>query len=41
MSLPAEVQADKVTSSYKDGILEVKMPKSEQAKSSEVKVKIT
>ncbi|MGV8059815.1 MAG: Hsp20/alpha crystallin family protein [Smithellaceae bacterium] len=40
LSLPAEVQADKVTSTYKDGILEVKMPKTEQAKSKEVKVKV-
>lgn len=39
-TLPTEVQADKVKSTFKDGILEVRMPKSEQAKSKEVKVKI-
>lgn len=39
-TLPAEVQADKITSVFKDGILEVKMPKSEAAKSKEIKVKI-
>jgi len=40
LSLPSEVQADKVKSTFKDGILEVRMPKSEQAKSKEVKVKV-
>ncbi len=39
-SLPAEVKADKVKSTFKDGVLEVRMPKSEEAKSKEVKVKI-
>ena len=39
-SLPAEVKSDKVKSSFKDGILEVHMPKSEKAKSKEVKVKV-
>jgi HSP20 family molecular chaperone IbpA len=34
------VQQDKVKSTFKDGILEVIMPKSEAAKSKEVKVKI-
>jgi HSP20 family protein len=38
--LPIEVQQDKVKSTFKDGILEVIMPKSEAAKSKEVKVKI-
>lgn len=38
--LPTEVKADKVKSSFKDGILEIRMPKSEEAKSKEVKVKI-
>lgn len=40
LSLPAEVQADKVKSTFKDGVLEVRMPKSEQARSKEVKVKV-
>jgi HSP20 family protein len=39
-ALPIEVQQDKVKSTFKDGILEVIMPKSEAAKSKEVKVKI-
>ncbi|MRR17196.1 MAG: Hsp20/alpha crystallin family protein [Deltaproteobacteria bacterium] len=39
-SLPAEVKGDQVKSTFKDGILEVRMPKSEEAKSKEVKVKI-
>ncbi len=39
-SLPAEVKADKVKSTFKDGVLEVRMPKSEEAKSKEVKVTI-
>ena len=38
--LPSEVVPDKVKSSFKDGVLEVRMPKSEEAKSKEVKVKI-
>jgi HSP20 family protein len=39
-SLPKEVQADQVKSTFKDGILEVIMPKSAEAKNKEVKVKI-
>lgn len=39
-SLPMEVQADRVKSTFRDGILEVTMPKSDAAKSKEVKVKI-
>jgi HSP20 family protein len=39
-ALPAEVQGDKVKSTFKDGILEVRMPKTDTAKSKEVKVKI-
>jgi HSP20 family protein len=39
-ALPTEVQAEKITSTFKNGILEVKLPKSEAAKSKEVKVKI-
>jgi HSP20 family protein len=40
LSLPAEIQADKVKSTFKDGVLEIRMPKTEQAKSKEVKVKV-
>jgi len=39
-SLPTEVRGDKVKSTFKDGVLEVIMPKSDEAKSKEVKVKI-
>ena len=39
-ALPAEIQPGKAKSTYKDGILEVRMPKTEAAKGSEVKVKI-
>ncbi|HUN55016.1 MAG TPA: Hsp20/alpha crystallin family protein [Smithella sp.] len=38
--LPAEVDADKVKSTFKDGILEIRMPKTDRAKSKEIKVKI-
>ena len=37
-ALPAEIQGDKAKSTYKDGILEVRLPKSKTAK--EVKVKV-
>ena len=39
-SLPTDVKADKAKSTFKDGVLEVRIPKSEEAKSKEVKVKI-
>jgi HSP20 family protein len=38
--LPSEVQTDKVEAKFKDGILEVKIPKTEEAKSREKKVKV-
>jgi HSP20 family protein len=38
--LPSEVQTDKVEAKFKDGILEVKIPKTEDAKSREKKVKV-
>jgi HSP20 family protein len=38
--LPVEIQTDKVHSIFKDGVLEVRMPKSEAAKSKEIKVRI-
>ena len=40
IDLPAEVRGDKVTASFKNGVLEVRMPKTEQAKAKEVKVKV-
>ncbi len=39
-SLPAEVQTDKVKTKMKNGVLEIRIPKTEEAKKKEVKVKI-
>lgn len=39
-ALPVEVQTDKATASFKDGVLEVKIPKTEAAKKKEHKIKI-
>ncbi|HVN97812.1 MAG TPA: Hsp20/alpha crystallin family protein [Syntrophorhabdaceae bacterium] len=38
--LPAQVQSDKIKTKYRDGILEIRMPKTEEAKKKEVKVKV-
>ena len=38
--LPAEVKEDKIEASYKDGVLTVRLPKSEEAKSREIEVKV-
>lgn len=40
VELPKEVQADKVKASFKNGVLEVRLPKTEEAKKKEIKVKI-
>ena len=40
LELPREVHADKVKASFKNGILEVRMPKTEEAKAKEIKVKV-
>jgi HSP20 family protein len=40
VELPTEVQADKVKASFKNGILEVRLPKTEKAKTKEIKVKV-
>jgi HSP20 family protein len=40
ISLPVETQIDKAKSSFKDGLLEIKIPKSEEAKKKEWKIKI-
>jgi HSP20 family protein len=34
------VQADKVKAAFKNGILEVRLPKTEEAKRKEIKVKV-
>jgi HSP20 family protein len=38
--LPREVQSDKINASYKDGVLKITLPKSEEAKKKEVKIKV-
>jgi HSP20 family protein len=40
LPLPAEVKADKVKASFKNGILEVRLPKTEEAKAKQIKVKV-
>ena len=40
MELPAEVQMDKARASFKNGVLEVHLPKTEEAKKKETKVKV-
>jgi HSP20 family protein len=40
LELPKGVHTDKVKASFKNGILEVRLPKTEEAKAKEVKVKV-
>jgi HSP20 family protein len=40
LELPTEVQTDKVKAAFKNGILEIRLPKSEEAKKKETKVKV-
>ena len=40
VELPKDVRADKVKAAFKNGILEVRMPKTEEAKAKEIKVKV-
>ena len=40
LELPNEVRAEKVKATFNNGILEVRMPKTEEAKAKEVKVKV-
>jgi len=37
--LPREVQSDKITASFKNGVLRVTLPKSEESKKREIKIK--
>ena len=38
--LPQKVESDKISASYKEGILKVTLPKSEEAKRKEIKIKL-
>ena len=40
VDLPSDVKADQVKASFKNGVLEVRMPKTEEAKKKAVTVKI-
>jgi len=40
ISLPQEVESDKINKSYKKGVLTVTLPKSEGAKRKEIKIKV-
>ena len=40
VQLPKEVKADKINASYKDGVLKITLPKSEEAKKKEIKIKV-
>jgi HSP20 family protein len=40
LELPADVKADKVKAAFKDGVLEVRLPKTEEAKTKEIKIKV-
>jgi HSP20 family protein len=38
--LPREIQNEKINASYKNGILKITLPKSEEAKKKEIKIKV-
>jgi HSP20 family protein len=38
--LPREVQSDKISASYKSAVLRITLPKSEEAKKKEIKIKV-
>ncbi|NWG03915.1 MAG: Hsp20/alpha crystallin family protein [Syntrophaceae bacterium] len=38
--LPKDVQSDKINASFKNGVLKVTLPKSEEAKKKEIKIKV-
>lgn len=40
VALPCEVKSDEIKASFKDGVLEVRMPKTEEAKKKSIPVKI-
>jgi len=41
VTLPTAVQADKVKASYRDGILEIELPKAEEAKPKQIEVNVS
>ncbi len=41
LALPSVVDADKVKAKYKDGVLEIELPKKEEAKPKEIKVQVS
>ena len=40
MPLPIPVQGDKVTATYRDGVLEIRLPKVETVKPKEIKIDV-
>ncbi|MCX7858159.1 MAG: Hsp20/alpha crystallin family protein [Deltaproteobacteria bacterium] len=40
IKLPGQVQSDKISASYKNGVLKVVLPKTEEAKKKEIKIKV-
>lgn len=40
VALPTEVNVEKISASFKNGVLEIHLPKSEEAKKKEIKVKV-
>jgi HSP20 family protein len=40
VDLPADIQTDKAKASFKDGLLEIRVPKTEEAKKKHIKVKV-
>jgi HSP20 family protein len=40
VELPREVKTDKIKATFKNGVLEIRMPKTEEAKKKEIKVKV-
>jgi len=40
-NLPSQVKADKIKAQYKDGVLEIEIPKAEESKPKEIEIKVT
>ncbi|MBI4517871.1 MAG: Hsp20/alpha crystallin family protein [Deltaproteobacteria bacterium] len=40
LALPADIKSDQVTASFKDGVLEIRLPKTEEAKKKQIKVAV-